>query len=225
MAKEALISVARLIEDMDIYPRVAVDDYHTNEIAEAIRAGRQMPPLKVGRLPGQKSYLIIDGVHRRRAFRKIHGDNVKVPVIIGDYANKEMMILEAVEANAHHGRSLTMQDKVRCILMLEKSYAVAEISRVLGLTVEKVGVLRVERTARHNEEGVALKLTTSHMAGMDLTKDQMHYQKGAGGLHQSFYVNQVIAMLESDAVEWKNQNLVALLGRLKGVLKRESRIQ
>lgn len=225
--KETQVSVARLVEDMDIYPRTQVDDYHVSQIAEAMRAGRQVPALKVGKIAGTNSrtFLIVDGVHRSRAYRKVFGDNVNVPVITQTYKNKDEMILEAAESNSHHGRSLTMQDKTKCIVMLEKArYPVSEISRVLGLTAEKVQTLKAERMATRSGETVPLKRTTSHLAGTKLTKEQMKYQDTAGGLPQSFYVNQVVSMLEADAVDWENGNLVKLLRQLSNLLAQETRI-
>ena len=118
-----------------------------------------------------------------------------------------------------------MQDKTKCVIMLEKAkYPIAQISKALGLTAEKIALLKAERTATRGGKSVALKLSTSHLAGMDLTKEQMRYQEAAGGLHQSFYVNQVISMLEADAVDWDNEKLVALLGKLAQLLSEKEKL-
>ena len=218
------VSVARLVEDMDIYPRVQVDDYHVSTIAEAVRAGNQMPPLVVGQLKGHrtKTFLIIDGVHRSRAYRKVFGNNVSVPVTAKFYLSKAEMIFEAAQLNASHGRTLAMQDKTKCIVMLEKSgYSVDDISRALALTVERVKTLRAERVASHNDAMVALKLTTRHLAGRDLSDDEMDYQSKAGGRPQSFYVNQVISMLEHETVDWTDTRLVDQLVELSRLLEEQ----
>ena len=211
------IKVSKLLFDYNLYPRHKIDPYHVNSMAESLRAGAEMPPVLVDR----KSNRVVDGFHRVSAYRKVYGPNVKIPAILKEWPDEASILEEAGILNASHGRALTTYDKVRYIALAETVHLEPErIASALNIRLERVEELKMERLAGYCLESVALKRTTSHLAGYELTDKQVAYNTKAGGLHQTFYINQVIAMLESDTVNWGNERTVKSLGKLYELLEK-----
>jgi len=209
------VKLSKLVFDFNFYPRHNVDPWHINQIAEALRAGKVMPPIVVD----QKSNRVIDGFHRVEAYRKVFGDNASIQAEFKSYKSDADMLLDAVSANINHGRALDPRDKVRCIVLLESSgLPIDRIASALNMTTGKAEELKAERTAEYKLSTVALKGSTDHFAQLKLTKQQSEYNEKAGGLRQLFYVNQVVLMLELDTVDWSNNNLVAGLTKLAKLL-------
>ena len=104
------VRLSLLVEDYDFYPRSAVDSQHSRAIEDAIRAGIQVPPIIVE----DKTMRIVDGWHRHRALRSIHGDaDPEIQVEIRVYANDGELLRDAGRLNATHGRALTSYDRQR----------------------------------------------------------------------------------------------------------------
>jgi len=97
--------------------------------------------------------------------------------------------------------------------------AEAEIASVLNMTLPRLGELKVERFGSFDNEPVVLKRMTAHLRGEDLTEEQQAFNLKAGGMNQTFYLNQIIAMIESDAADWNNEKVVSALKRLHKVLE------
>lgn len=218
MIKEMRVShipLAALVMDFNIYPRHRVDPYHVRGMVETLRSGATLPPIRVDRA----SKRVVDGFHRVEAYRQLSGDTAKVPAALVSYKTEADLLADAVRLNAAHGRPLTTQDKVRCIILLEKQgTALARVGQLLHLTEERVTQLKAEKMATAAQEPIALKFTTAHMAGQDLTPEQASYNVKAGGMHQLFYVHQVTAMLEHDMVDWGNSRMEAELRKLYSLL-------
>lgn len=209
------VKASRLILDFSLYPRERLDSYHVKAIADSLRAGVLVPPILVDR----KSKRVVDGFHRVRAYQKVYGPHRLISAILKVYPDEASMFLDAVTANATHGRSLSIWDKARCIAQAEAlKLEPAQVASALGLTVERLVEMKAQRLATYGMEPVALKRTAAHFAGEELTEAQSSYNLKAGGLPQGFYVHQVIAMLELDAVDWKNEGLVKALRRLHDLL-------
>jgi len=60
-----------------------------------------------------------------------------------------------------------------------------------------------------------LKRTVAHFAGQEMTEDQRDYARRAGGLDQAFYINQVVALIESNSLDMSRKNVRASLEKLK----------
>jgi hypothetical protein len=92
----------------------------------------------------------------------------------------------------------------------------------MGMTVESLGKLRVERVANFHAPGKKvieqpIKRTISHMAGKRLTSEQIMANGKLSGMNQAFHVNQLITLIESDLLDTENTNLmtrIAVLARL-----------
>lgn len=217
-AKEFKIS--RLKLDYNLYPRHRIDRYHVSEMKQAIMAGVTMPPI----IADSKSKRVVDGFHRVEAYKALQ--HTTISVIFRKYATEAEMFIEAMRLNAAHGRALTTYDKAGCIARAEELKLDPEtIISALNMTKERYDELKKTRLAEYKLEAVALKMTTSHMAGETLTEGQSQYNIKAGGLNQSFYINQVIAMLEHDAVDWENDRVINGLRKLYELLEKVLKVK
>lgn len=215
--KRSHIPIPALVLDFNIYPRHRVDPYHVRGMVDTLRAGGDLPPIRVDRA----SMRVVDGFHRVEAYRRAGGEAAKVPVLLVTYHSEAEVLADAVSLNVAHGRSLTTQDKVRCILLLEKQgLEEGRVAQLLNLTPDRITALKAEKVATCQEESVALKHTAAHMAGEELTPGQVAYNLKAGGMHQLFYVNQVVAMLEAEMVDWENPRMRQELQKLHDLLGR-----
>jgi hypothetical protein len=126
-----LVPLAMLVEDLDIYPRHAVDSSHVNKLNEALAAGVTLPPILVD----AKTHRIVDGVHRSRAYRKNLGVDASIEVETRSYRNELALLKDAVRLNVSHGRSLESQDLTRATLLLQQLGATtADIAYTLNVT-------------------------------------------------------------------------------------------
>jgi len=206
------LPASTLIQDFRLYPRANVDDQHVREMAEAIRAGAILPPIIID----AKSKRIIDGFHRLRAHQRVGGTAVVVSVNEQQYETDVAMFQSAMELNSAHGKNLSIYDKTRClVLAAELGIEREKAAGSLNITMKKADSLLLERVAA---DGEVLKRTMAHLAGEHLTEAQSSTNQRAGGMNQLFYINQVVALLESDSIDWSRPNIVEQLQKLSGLL-------
>lgn len=216
------VKASTLLLDYDLYPREKIDPYHTREMKETLKAGGKLPPILVDR----KSNRIVDGFHRVRAYQGLYGADTEIPTIFKEWKDEASMFLEAIELNATHGRALTAYDKARCIARAETLKLEPElVASALKMTVDRVGELKAARFAQYKSEPAVLKRTASHLAGEDLTYKQVKYNVKAGGMNQSFYINQVIAMLEANTVDWESESVKKGLRKLFELLEKALKVK
>lgn len=219
------VKIAELILDYNLYPRTVVDRQHIAYMAEAENAGAKLPPVLID----AKTKKVIDGFHRITMWRSKYGDEAIIEVEEKRYADEKEMLLDSIRLNAHHGRVLTTQDRVRCTILAEKLHIDEEIlSSAMCLTVAKIGKLRVERIGRlkvasNDHMGysgyIPLKRTIEHKAGQKLTKRQAEANDKLSGMNQSFYVNQIILLIENNLLNKQDERLMKRLKRLYELLE------
>lgn len=209
------MKVSELLLDYDLYPRERIEPFNVTQMFEALKSGRELPPVVIDR----KSRRVVDGFHRVRAYQKLYGLDAEIPVKLKDYKDDAQMFADAVRLNANHGRQLSTYDRARCIARAESLKLEPEvISSMLNMTLERITEMKAERFATYKMEPRILKRTTAHLAGRELTDDEAEYNIKAGGMHQTFYINQVIAMLEMDTANWESQKVVNALKKLYDLL-------
>lgn len=214
--KTSTIKASELVEDFDLYPRGDVDSSHVASIAEALAAGEAMPPV----IACKATKRIVDGFHRRRAAIKFGGPDATIEVVFKTYASDGELFLDAMEHNSGHGRRLTSVDAVRSATKA-KAFGLDDlvIAKALKMTVERVGALVVDRTAKCGPAIVSLKQTIRHMAGRKLTKPQQEANRKLSGMNQVFYVNQIITLIENDLLDTENETLMERLQVLQGLME------
>lgn len=212
------MKLSELVLEYKFYPRQRLDRYHVEEIAEAIRSGVHVPPITADK----SSHVVSDGWHRIEAFRRLWGDDAEIEVDLKEYASEAEIFQDAIRLNASHGRALSAVDEAHCLSKAEEfKLESAAVATLLNITTERAEELVSNRLALSAEGKVVLKGSTAHLAGKRLTTEQVEYNKKAGGLPQPFYINQVIAMLESDSANWEDPRVVNGLKRLSELLKKE----
>jgi hypothetical protein len=209
------IKASKVVLDYDIYPRQDVQSYSVHLMVEALRAGAVLPPIIIAK----KSKRVIDGFHRVKAYQKLYGPDTDIPAIFKEYMSDDVMFAEAIDLNSKHGRNLTPYDRARCLARAEElKIAPAVVAKALNMTVEALGRLKAERLGYFQSRPIVLKRTTAHLAGEELTEEQFAYNRQAGGMQPTFYINQIVSMLEADAVDWEDEKVVRGLKRLRELL-------
>jgi hypothetical protein len=181
-----------------------------------MKAGKTLPPVRV-----EKTTLkVVDGWHRIEAYRKLNGDDFKIDAELVEYGSSSDMFQDAIRLNASHGASLSTMDKAHCLAKAQEFHLEqGVIATLLNITTDRATEIVSNRLALSGENSVVLKGSTAHLAGKMLTQEQEGYNRKAGGMHQSFYINQVIAMLESDSVDWDDSRVISGLKKLEKLLE------
>jgi hypothetical protein len=202
--------------DYSIYPRERLNNYHVEELIEAIKAGVKLPLIRADK----DTLKVVDGWHRIEAFKKLYGDTATIETELIKYGSVAEMFQDAIRLNASHGQSLSVMDEAHCLSKAQEFHLEqAAVATLLNITIERATEIVSNRLAISGEGSVVLKGSTAYLAGRNLTKEQENYNRKAGGMHQSFYINQVIAMLESDAVDWDDTRVVSGLKKLEKLLE------
>lgn len=218
--KEYKLSV--LVLDFSIYPRKEVDSQHAALIQEAIEGGAVLPPIVIDK----KTKRIVDGFHRYRAYKRISRNDPEfvVTCIEKSYRNEAELFLDAMRYNAEHGRALTKFDRTHCILVaMQLEIADKDIANVLHVQVDAVQKLVADRSAygtNGKQKLTPIKSTIKHKAGMKLSKGQVECNAKLGGMQQTFYVNQVILLIENDLLDVENEKLMERLQMLAELLEK-----
>ena len=92
-----------------------------------------------------------------------------------------------------------------------------QVAGAAGWTRERIEATLLTRTT---VSGDMLKRTNSHLAGTKLTKKQAAYNQYAGGMSQVWYIKQVIALAESDSLDFEEEAVVEQLKLLLDVCER-----
>lgn len=209
------IKASKVVLDYDLYPRHDVQSFNINLLLEALNSGAVLPPIIIDK----NSKRVIDGFHRVKAYQRKYGPDAKIPCIQKEYADDNEMFAEAIEANSRHGRNLSTYDRARCLARAEElKMNIEVVARALNMTVETLGRLKADRLGYFQSKPVVLKRTTAHLAGEELTKKQVDYNEQAGGMPATFFINQLISMIQSDSVDWDDERVVKYFSELYDLL-------
>jgi len=222
-SKTKTICVAELVEDMDIYPRHAIDTSHVQALSFALEAGTTLPPI----VADQKSKRIIDGWHRKRAYRRIHGPEAIVDVELVSYKNEAEMKLDAICRNAQHGRRFDAIDRTRCVIMLRGAgFNDGKIALALNVPEKRVEKLAIKiatapKSAEQNVPGsnvITLKRSVSHLKGTVLSKSQAKAHASLPGTSFLLIARQLCLGLTEKMVNMEDERLIEQLAELRDLL-------
>lgn len=212
------VKISKLVLDYKFYPRQHLNNYHVNEIIEALKAGVHMPPI----VADKSSYKVVDGWHRIEAFRRLWGEKVNIDTELKEYASEAEMFQDSIRLNASHGQALSAMDGAHCLAKAKEfQLEPVVVATLLNITTERAEELVSNRMAISSDGPIVLKGSTAFLAGRRLTQEQVDHNRKAGGLHPTFYINQVISMLESDSVNWDDTRVVSALKKLAEILPAE----
>ena len=215
------ILAIELIEDFGLYPRSTVDGAHVARLADVLEAGAKFPPILI-----DEQNRIIDGFHRRRAFLRVFGDQVKVECKKQSYKDDKGAFLDALRLNAKHGKSITGSEQTGAIIKARNfKIEVDKIAFALGITQErvesisqtKITHIRTVRVGAEKKE-IPLKRSVYHLSRDDrgVTEKQAEVIKSAPGQAQSLLLRQVNQLIEADLIDWKSEQVVSEMKRLAG---------
>ena len=180
----------------ELYPRYKPDNTVAVTYAEAYKAGADMPAVVIdqhGRL--------IDGLHRLMAQDSQNAKEIEVKrVTVKDDAD---FFKRALEANASHGERYTHIDYANMIIKGKKlGIPLARIATLVHVTPGFLEVVSKDWFGKDNAgHPVALKRTIRHMRGRTLTKGQEEANNKLGGMHPTFYMNQVILLMNNELLD------------------------
>jgi ParB-like chromosome segregation protein Spo0J len=205
--------LAKLVEDFTLYPRAGIAQPVIGQYHEALKAGVTFPPIQV-----DHKWRVIDGWHRLAAHRLF--GSVTIPALQKRVRDDREFFELAVAANAAHGNRYSGYDRARVIARAEELGIDKErISNLLSVTVESIA--EVEKgfaSDSKDERPMPLKASVRHLAGRRLTQRQAEAHEHIGGMQQTFYINQVLLLLEGNLLDYKNEALMSRLYRLKQAL-------
>jgi hypothetical protein len=215
--------LADLVEDMDLYPRHAVDPSNVQALAHALEAGATLPPI----IADKKSKRIVDGWHRARAYKRIHGPTTSVEVEVVAYKDEAAIKYDAILRNSQHGRRLDAIDRTRCVVMLRSSgFTDGQIAGALNVPEERVEKLAVKvavgpKGSNANVPGtnqITLKRSVAHMEGKKLTKAQAVAHAKLPGTSFLLIARQLSLGLSEDMIDLEDERLTDQLRELRDLL-------
>ena len=209
------VKAASLVLDFDLYPRNNVDSHNVRGIIDAMEAGTELPPVIIEK----KTRRVVDGFHRTRAVLQRDPEG-EITIVEKVYHSDKELFLDAMRYNAAHGARLDPCDRTRCTLIAERlSIPIDSVAGALNMPVDKLAGLRETRTATvRGGLSIPLKRTIAHMAGRQLSKAQASANDGLSGMNQSFYVNQIISLIETGLLNKDDEKLMERLTRLYELL-------
>tara|TARA_Y100000310_G_scaffold200196_1_gene200216 strand:+ start:5234 stop:5899 length:666 start_codon:yes stop_codon:yes gene_type:complete len=208
---EAIAST--LVIDDELYPRTSVNSTHVAAMVAALEAGHTFPPIVIEK----DTLIIVDGVHRRAAHLRAHGEDAVVTVQIMDFSGDRGALFEAaLRFNSSHGQNFSSYDKARAVARGEALGMTREqIAGALNMTRDRLESFHRQRVAN----GKPVKHTLHHLAGdASLTPEQVKANDRAGGMSQVFYINQVTNLLENNAVDGSRSHVREAVVRLSNAL-------
>lgn len=203
--------LSELIIDWELYPRSQPNPLHVARLVEALRAGAQFPPLVV-----DAQNVIIDGVHRWTAYQRVNQDGQQVSVDVREYGSNAERFADALRLNSAHGQGLTTYDQVLSIKRAETlGMSRDDAASLMGITRQRADTLLATRLTA---DGVVLKRTVNHFAGLTLTESQVRANRHAGGGDQVYLINQVVNLLHNGALDVSRPTVREALQRLENAL-------
>lgn len=210
------LPLAKLVEDLEFYPRNEVSGTVVTSFVDAMAVGEKFPPLVVC----DRSFRIVDGWHRYRAFKRLRIESVMCDV--RHFASDTELFKSAVELNSSHGRRLDSYDIKRSVLRLQE----------LGLEIEQIaGVVRVpapriedmiKGMARGLSGPIALKAGVAYLADRKLTANQQKAVGKASGMQALYHVNQLILLIEN-GIAPTSESFASGMDRLVKLWKEEAK--
>lgn len=208
MARSTMFTLDKLVIDERVYPRKVLDTHHVNDLVRAYEAGVILPPIMVAKTTN----VLIDGRHRVEAAKKL--EVAQLPAIIREYTDDATMLEDAIRHNIH-GQQLSHFDMAHCVVLAKKAgLSEDRLAVALCTTKDFIDELWAKKTAYHNDEPVAIKRPLVHLAQQSLSTKQLQANERSTGIHALTAVNQLIILLDGDAVNWDNPRLVEKMKQL-----------
>jgi hypothetical protein len=220
-----MIACAQMVADEAIYPRAGVDPWQVGRLAQALRAGADLPEI----ILEESTLRIVDGWHRRAAAIRINGPTATFPCFLRAYESEAALFSESMLLNSRHGQSLSNFDRTRSILLARKlGIPDAATAASLQITVESAVELVLQRSGLGPDaEIVPLKYAAARLAGSRLSAEQLVANDQSGGRRLRYYIGQVLNVVSGDLIDWSEPGLAEAMESLRmaldGILRARSK--
>lgn len=199
------------------YNRTNVDGIYVAHLADALKAGVTLPPIRVER----ETLEVVDGVHRWHAHRKMYGPDYQIAVMRLSFNNAEEKFLAGLRENAHHGRALAPLDMKHCIELAERlAFDLERVQVALAISPERFTRYAAEFAHTESGQKVILPRSMRHLAGQIVPDASMQTIRSADGSTLRAHARQLIRALSRGLVDWVDEDTVATLHELHEMLAR-----
>jgi len=217
-----LVKISELVFDEALYPRLKIGWLTAYSYAQAIRAGRTLPPITVGLFKG-KMY-VVDGWHRVEAMKMLHEGDIQA--IVNKYESRRDIFVDSVKTNVTHGRQLSVQEKVRIVDVLKGySFTLEQVSDLVAVPLDKMQMFEARIVTMPNGSKMYLKSVVNKAAGEDGDSTLLKGldQDGFNVRDANSLVSQLITLAETKTLplddEKLKEKLVHLLSLLQDMLQ------
>ncbi len=192
-AMKVKIDISKIVLDETIYPRSQFNEFLVPRMMAALDAGSKFPPLIVE----AGTYRLVDGWHRHEMYRRKGIE--KIDVTPKSYLSIADLFADAVRLNIGRGADLTAYDVKSAIAKLEAlGYERDKISEIVRIPVEKITEIIKGFAKSEDGEPIALKGGLQHRGGSTLEAHQAGIIRRYGGHQGTFYIRQLIMLIETD---------------------------
>ena len=221
-----MVETSRLIFDPDYYPREFTDFRTVARYRTAMDGGSEFPPLDVVAQNG--GFLVLDGEHRRQAYKKVGAERVKVHVL--DLPESKWLPF-AVAANARNGRPYTVKEHTMIVHRLRSGgLNDQEIAELLSQTSEWIFGVAERAIFQALEDGSddVISLKRALLEVKDLVQSKVDdpktnlnlkgIQRHMSGQMQAHMLGQVVHLIESGLLNDGDSRVASYIDRLKTAL-------
>jgi len=134
MVPPVQVSLASLTFDKSLYPRKRVTEYKVEQYAQAMKAGREFPPIKYAHVDGIA--VIIDGVHRWKAQKRVGHTGILAEDL--GVMTRAQAFEAAVKYNVEHGHALSQVERMMAYKrMIDDGAKIERVSEILAIPVKE----------------------------------------------------------------------------------------
>jgi len=186
-----MVKISELTLDSGLWPRMELNAVHVGWMANMLAGGASLPPIIV-----DQRGRVIDGWHRIEAHKHLKREEIACEAVT--YEDDAACYADAVARNVVHGRNLTSYELTSAALKLqEMGWTVERIADAIHMSRVKIDGL-LDRTVVTEAGREPLKRgIPQEYSGSTVTPRQQRAIKGHGGMQATYYVRQVLTLLET----------------------------
>jgi len=203
------LAIEKIVIDEAIYPRSSVNEFNVSKLVSALNTNTVLPPITVE----AKTFRLVDGRHRYEAYKKTGLKTIEVETKV--YAKEADLFADAVRCNIGHGQPLDSYTVRTAIIRLtEYGYTKEAISDVVRMPLAQIEKIERGYASEQSGKPIALKGGLSHLKGTSLTPKQIEINRHYGGGKATFYLRQLIDLLENHMAPMQSETFVYEMDKL-----------
>ena len=228
------VKAAELVLDTALYPRSSINHIHIDQMMQALRVGRTLPLILVTeKNDGVPKNIIVDGVHRLRAYQRLYGEGVEIVVETRSFESLHEVYLASLELNSDPKRAFSPHEIAAALIKgVQMGIGVSVLANRLAITegrarryIEKRSSPRMVETVAEDGskvttkqivmnnvaqtsggEDIALKSPLLWLAGYVLTPAQEEANQRSDGMSLKWHLGQTYMLLTHEAVDVSNED-------------------